>query len=50
LALLSYMESNYCKHHLNKQNSIVYTQVTIVTNYADVVSLKTDSRPIYQDV
>ena len=36
-------------HHLYKQNSSVYVHVTIVTNYAEVVSFKTDNRPIRQD-
>ena len=43
------LKSNYIKHDLQKQNSTVYVHVTIVTNYAGVVSCKTDSGPVCQD-
>jgi hypothetical protein len=42
-------KSNYHKHHLRKQNNTVYLHVTIVTNYAEVVSCKTDSDSVCQD-
>ena len=43
------LKSNYRKQHLHKQNNTVYLYVTIVTNYAEVVSCKTDSGPVCQD-
>lgn len=43
------LKSNYRKHHLQKQNRNVYLHVTIVTNYAEVVSCKTDSGPVRQE-
>jgi hypothetical protein len=43
------LKPNNHKHHLRKQNNSVYLHVTIVTNYAEVVSRKTNNGPVCQD-